>query len=108
VSALACAACAGPERPLLEEFFAASRLRDRTALQKISTTIFEPRERGIVRQFEIVKVSRTGAGRKDVTITAPVATADRGTVQKTLAITLELNAAGQWFVTAVSEPESRP
>jgi hypothetical protein len=106
---VACAACAGPERPLLEEFFAASRLRDRTALQKISTTIFEPRERGIVRKFDIVKVaSRGGAGRKEVTISAPVAAPDGGTVQKTLEVTLELNPSGRWMVTAVSEPGSRP
>jgi hypothetical protein len=108
-AAVACAACAGPERPLLEQFFAASRLRDRTALQKISTTIFEPRARGIVRQFEIVKVvPRADGSRRDVTIVAPVATPDGRTVQETLDVSLERDAGGRWIVTAVNESGSRP
>ena len=41
-----------PEEPLLGEFFNASRLRDRTALQKIATTIFDPARDGIVTGFE--------------------------------------------------------
>jgi hypothetical protein len=110
-AAILASACAGPERPLLDEFFSASRLRDRTALQKISTTIFEPRERGIVRRFEILKVEASpgsGRERKTVTISAPVATPDGKTVQKTLDVALERDGSGRWLVTAVTEAGSRP
>ena len=109
-AALACAACAGPERPLLERFFSASRLRDRTALGQISTTIFEPRERGIVRRFDILKVVARGGNpaREEVTIAAPVALPDGRTVQQTLEVVLERDASGRWLVTAVNASGYRP
>ena len=51
-------ACSVPvERPILTEFFAASRLRDRTRLQQLATVIFEPTSQGIVSTFEIIGVS---------------------------------------------------
>ena len=52
------AACArhGAEQVLLDQFFSASRLRDRTALQKISTVILEPLEQGAVTTFTITDV----------------------------------------------------
>ncbi len=108
---LAAAACAGPERPVLEEFFSASRLRDRTALQRIATVIFEPRERGIVTKFDVLKVAARhdgGRERKDVTIGAPVALPDGRTKQTTLAITMVRDDTGRWIVTAVSDSLSRP
>jgi hypothetical protein len=86
-------------------------LRDRTALQQIATVIFEPRERGIVTQFDVVKVETRADGsreRKDVTIAAPVALPDGRTVQKTLVISMERNEAGRWIVTAVQDSVSRP
>jgi hypothetical protein len=111
-------ACAGAERPLLERFFGASRLRDRTALQAISTVIFEPREQGIVRTFTITSVtpehSRDGTATKDVTIAAPVVLPDGQTVQKTLVVTLQRASgerAGRWLVTGVRDaaaPEPAP
>lgn len=100
-------ACAGPERPLLDQFFAASRLRDRTALQKISTVIFEPRERGIITTFDVIRVTRNGA-RKDVTIAAPVAMPDGRRIRKTLVVTMTRDGAGRWIVTAVSDSLSAP
>jgi len=42
---------------LLERFFHASRLLDRTALARFSTVIFEPLEHGTVTAFEVVGVS---------------------------------------------------
>src|SRR5207248_1357939 len=41
-----------PERSILDEFFAASRLRDKTALAKFSTVTFEPLEQGIVVDYK--------------------------------------------------------
>ena len=104
-------ACAGPERPLLDQFFAASRLRDRTALQSIATVIFEPRERGIVTTFDVLKVEERHDGsreRKDVTIAAPVALPDGRTKRTTLAITMVRDDTGRWIVTAVDDSLSRP
>ena len=57
LSALAVASCShAAERPILNEFFAASRLRDMTALRKLSTATFEPTSQGIITSFEIIAV----------------------------------------------------
>lgn len=45
------------ERAILDRFFAASRLRDNTALDSISTVIFEPRTEGTVSSFDITAVT---------------------------------------------------
>jgi hypothetical protein len=105
ILSLAAAACAGPERPLLEQFFAASRLRDRTALQSIATVIFEPRERGIVTTFDVLKVEAHG-DRRDVTIAAPVALPDGRRTPKTLVVTLARDTSGRWMITDVRETSS--
>jgi hypothetical protein len=114
-AALAVVACANPERPLLEQFFSASRLRDRTTLQSIATIVFEPREHGIVRSFEIAAVTpeRTEGplAVKEVTLVAPVALPDGRTVQKTLIVTMERQAADRshvWRVTAVRDAAASP
>jgi hypothetical protein len=102
--------CAAPEQALLDEFFGASRLRDRTALQRMSTTIFEPLEQGIVRTFQVTDVTAErligDVAAKDVTLDALVAAPDGRMVQKTLVVTLERKQgddAGRWIVTAVKE-----
>jgi hypothetical protein len=46
------------ERALLDQFFAASRLRDRTALARFSTVVFEPRRDGIVKEFVVLRATR--------------------------------------------------
>jgi hypothetical protein len=53
---LAVACANGPERTILAEFFGASRLRDRTALQGFATVPFEPHVQGIVTGFTIARV----------------------------------------------------
>ena len=99
---LAAAACAQSEQPLLAQFFGASRLRDLTALQAVATVVFEPREQGIVRTFDIIEVSPERVGEaamtKDVTVRAPVVLPDGQTVQKTLIVTLQRGAdeSGPW------------
>ena len=51
-------ACTVPrEQSVLDEFFGASRLRDLTALARISLVVLEPREGGTVGQFTIRSVS---------------------------------------------------
>jgi hypothetical protein len=115
--------CGAREQPLVERFFSASRLYDRTALAQFATVVFNPATDGIVRTFEIVSVSAerpvpretwsraavdlslrhpdgtqpdaTEASVKDVTVSAPVQTPDGQTVQKTLVVTLQRARAGE-------------
>jgi hypothetical protein len=110
-------ACAGAERPLLERFFGASRLRDRTALQSLSTITFEPREQGIVRTFEITDVTRErlegGTFVKAVTVAAPVVLPDGRTVPKTLVVTMQRAMRGtsgvdRWIITGIADAGATP
>ncbi len=103
------AGCASSEQPLLEQFFAASRLRDTTALQAVATVTFEPLQQGIVRTFRVAGVTperRSGnTGTKDVTVDARVVLPDGRAVQKIFVITMRRDngtaRAGRWMVTAV-------
>ena len=85
--ALSCG-CGQQERSLVDQFFAASRLRDKTAIQKVSTVIFEPAIQGIVESFEITKVGPEENGAKTVTVSAQVKLPDGRTVQKTIVLTM--------------------
>lgn len=97
--AAALTACAfQPERTLLDRFFAASRLRDLTALAPLATVVFEPREHGIVTSFEIVRVVSQGSTLKTVIITAPVKLPTGQQVEKNITITIE-QREGRWLVT---------
>ena len=110
-TAVALVSCAAPEQPLLERFFAASRLRDKVALQAFSTVIFEPRELGIVRTFAIAGVTpERGSGStitKDVTVTAPVVAPDGRTAEHSLVVTLQRTDPQQtgytWMIVAVRD-----
>jgi hypothetical protein len=54
---LAIAACSSaPERPILDQFFTASRVRDNTSLQNVATVSFDPRAMGTVVNFEIASI----------------------------------------------------
>jgi hypothetical protein len=108
-----------PEQPLLEQFFAASRLRDKTVLQAFSTVTFEPLEQGIVRSFVITRISPEepagGTVSKEVTVTAPVELQDGRTVQKTLIVTMQrIASAGapkdsaRWVITGVAAFQPSP
>ena len=110
VIAVTVGGCAAPEQSLLEQFFGASRLRDTTALQGVSTVTFEPLQQGIVRTFEITGVTpervdgQTAA--KDITVVAPVILPDGQTVRKTLVVTMQRNNGGdsrRWIVTGVRD-----
>ena len=107
-------ACSVPtEQVLVSDFFAASRLRDFTALSQFSTTIFEPRERGTVTRVRVERVSeeRTEGplALKDVTVDATLHRTDGSTAQVPLVVTLSRPVAesgqgqlyGGWKVTTV-------
>jgi hypothetical protein len=99
--ALACSSH-GAEQVLLEQFFSASRLRDRTALEQIATVMFEPRQQGTVASFTIVKVedlesSNGMPASKQVTVSAPVRLPDGQTATKK--IILVLQRRDRWIVT---------
>lgn len=103
------AACArhGAEQVLLDQFFNASRLRDRTALQRISTVILEPLEQGAVTTFTITNVVDLEGPNgqiqsKQVNVSAPVRLPDGRTAQKTLSLVLQRGdrqTTAQWIVT---------
>ena len=102
--------CAAQEQTLLEQFFGASRLRDTTALQGVSTITFEPLQQGIVRTFEITAVTPERLDgqmtAKDITVVAPVILPDGQTVRKTLVVTMERDNGGdsrRWIVTGVRD-----
>lgn len=104
VLATSLAACTshGAEQLLLEQFFSASRLRDRTALQQISTVIFEPRQQGTVAAFTILSVadleqSAGGVISKQVTVSAPVRLPDGQTSTKKIVVVLQRR--DRWIVT---------
>ena len=108
------------ERALLSQFFAASRLRDLTALRKIATVVFEPARDGIVTTFEIVRVTAVpGPNSKSeseaISISAPVRLPDGRTVTKTVVVTLERrpvegdqNPSRGWMITGFSAGPASP
>jgi hypothetical protein len=104
VAAMIAAACApGREQLLLEQFFQASRLRDRTALQRIATVIFEPLEQGTVTDFTItaavdVPDSPAGVKARQVTVTAPVRLPNGQTATRKILLLLE-RRTDRWLVT---------
>jgi hypothetical protein len=85
----ACAGCSNArERALLDQFFAASRLRDLTALRNVSSVVFEPREQGTVLSFEIKSVEEVSAGSKVVRVDAQVRRPDGQTAREMLLVTI--------------------
>jgi hypothetical protein len=109
-----------PEQTQIGDFFAACRLRDLTALARIGTVVFEPRERGTVTSFVIESVSPERAEAetvtKDVAIDAQVRLPDGGTATKSLLVRLQRPSNprepdpsalyGGWIVTAVTDAPS--
>ena len=72
----------------MDEFFAQSRLRDKTALQKIATVTFEPRVQGIVEQFEITNVTPEENQTKTVTVSAQVKLPDGAVTREVIVLTM--------------------
>lgn len=109
VITLTATACAGGyEQALLTQFFAASRLLDRTALQNISTVIFDPRTDGTVIRFDIENIAPDDHGGKRVTVSARVHLPNGDTVPKTLIVTMrpadpaiDKGTTSRWIITKV-------
>lgn len=121
--AAALAACAGAsEQAEIADFFAASRIRDLTALARFSTVVFEPREQGSVTTFNVSRVSAVrsegAVAVKDVLIEAAVRGADGRAVAQSFVIRMvrrprsepgEAPALyGGWIITAVTPAAAPP
>jgi hypothetical protein len=95
------AACAGgPERAVIDQFFAASRLRDLTALEKVSSVIFEPRQDGTVLSYDIQVIRPAAGATEEVLVNALVRLPSGTTERRPLLITLKRVADG-WRVASV-------
>ena len=110
-TALAVIGCStAAEQSILSQFFAASRLRDTTALKNIATVVFEPRTQGIVTTFEITSIEAYRNNgelvSENVSISAPVKLPSGQTAQKHLVITIQ-RGTGQWIVTAIADAPPR-
>jgi hypothetical protein len=118
--ALTLASCAGDtERRLIAQFFAASRLRDLTALRSLATVVFEPSTDGLVTTFELLSISAAGGAgaqpkSEDVLIAASVRTPDGPTVSKRFVVTLQWGRPdseqrwGGWMITAIKAVPAFP
>jgi hypothetical protein len=108
------------EQTLLTQFFAASRLRDLTALSKISTVVFEPASDGIGTGFEITAIKATQGPdghpmAKDVSIVAAVRLPSGQTTLKAFVITMSRGVPGSdqyrlgtWLITAIKAGPAVP
>lgn len=105
------------EQTILTEFFAASRLRDKTALQNVATVSFEPDVQGIITTFAITKVTATpaagdGVRSEEVSISAPVKLPGGRTLQKNFAITMQRASregdAGRWVIMSIRDVPAAP
>ena len=108
-------ACGRPERAVVDQFFAASRLRDKTALQNIATVTFEPKVQGIVVKFEITRVSPEEDNTKNVVVAADVELPDGNTVQKTILLTMtrgvvkdDPDSVRRWLITGFLDASVSP
>ena len=90
------------EQQLISRFFYESRLRDLTALSKLSTVVFEPATDGIVTDFAVTTM-KGDARSKDVSIAAQVKRPDGQIVAKQFTITIQ----GR-LITKISESAALP
>ena len=107
------AACRHPaERALVDQFFSASRLRDRTAAQSIATVFFDPKDQGLVREFTIRNVTPEeesgGVVSKNVTIRALVESLDGVKADKTIFVTMQRRPDAAWMITGVTVAAASP
>jgi hypothetical protein len=93
------------EKALVDQFFSASRLGDKTAAQSVSTVYFDPREQGLVRQFTIKGVTPEevsgGVASKNVTLNASVESPDGAQAEKTIFVTMQRKPGAAWMITGV-------
>ena len=78
------------ERRLLTQFFAASRLRDLTALSRLGTVVFEPLRDGVITGYDVTAVKQsTKPDVKNVLISAEVRLPDGRKAVKAFDVTVE-------------------
>lgn len=104
--ALAAAACGHrKEQAIVDQFFSASRLRDKTAAQTVSTVFFDPADQGLVRDFKIDNVGPEeesgGVATKSVRLSASVESPQGVTAQKTIFVTMQRQPGAAWMITGV-------
>src|SRR5262245_48083694 len=88
LTAAVCGCFGAREHALLDQFFAASRLRDLTALRNVSSVVFEPREQGTVLSFAIKSVEEVSSGSKLVRVDAQVRRPDGQIARELLLVTI--------------------
>jgi len=94
-------ACRGAaEQPVVDRFFAASRLHDRTALADVATVELDPIHDGAVTDFKILHIDREAAS-ETVTVDATMHLPDGSFAQRQLVLTLKKQADGRLMVTGV-------
>ena len=106
VLALSVAACGHPrEQALVDQFFTASRLRDKTAAQTVSTVFFDPKDQGLVRDFTIDSVGAEeesgGVATKSVRLSASVESPEGLRSKKTIYVTMQRRQGAAWLITGV-------
>jgi hypothetical protein len=106
--ALAAASCGHPrEQALVDQFFSASRLRDKTAAQTVSTVFFDPKDQGLVRDFTIDSVGAEeqdesgGVTTKSVRLSASVESPEGLMSKKTIFVTMQRRPGAAWMITGV-------
>ena len=104
--AFAAVTCGHPkEQALVDQFFSASRLGDKTAAQTVSTVFFDPRDQGLVRDFTIDNVGAEeesgGVATKSVRLSASVESPEGVTAKKTIFVTMQRRAGAAWMITGV-------
>jgi hypothetical protein len=107
------AACGHPaEKALVDQFFSASRLRDRTAAQSFATVFFDPKDQGVVRHFTVRSVSPEedsgGVVSKNVTIDAAVESLAGEKAEKTIFMTMQRRPNAAWMITGVTVAAADP
>ena len=106
VLGLTAAACGHQrEQALVDQFFTASRLRDKTAAQTVSTVFFDPKDQGLVRDFTIDSVGAEeesgGVATKSVRLSASVESPEGLTSKKTIYVTMQRRQGAAWLITGV-------
>lgn len=98
---LLAAACSGAaEQPVVEKFFAASRLHDKTALADVATVSLDPVAQGSVTDFTILHIDRE-ATNETVTVDAKVHLPDGSFGRRKIVLTLK-REKGRLTVTGVT------
>jgi hypothetical protein len=96
------AACRGAaEQPVVDRFFSASRLHDKTALNAIATVEIDPVTQGAVTGFTILHIDRE-ATNETVTVDATMHLPNGDFGKRKIVLTLRRDQGGKLIVTGVT------